>query len=1083
MTDPLDTDAIDPLLKLARSGPPPEVALSALSAAASFNLTPQAWHDVATVLNQQIESLPAGSGTRQQALRLGTRIPLRSWREHLRQLADDATEPDAEALNQALVQVRDPTRIDWVLAQAAQHPDWAVQVLATLPIEQTLQLADLPPLPEDADPMAAFWLAIARARLGDTQMLDQLLTDAVDDLPLFWGSPWTAYDAVARVRPLPAALHEHLLQLLERLTTDPPPDENHAVRRMRELTVWAATGICDAQGNPRSEQASQPVLGRPRSRAASASARARARQLRNQEAFAWFDVSADPDTREALSAMPKGSSPRLVQVLLQEANQRAAALPREAPASILLGNHVTELVGALPIDGPEPAAKYVQLHLSAPRPALDDGQMAWLLARDAPAHLIGTLERLSRKQPSPDAQCQVLSLLESAADCQAGRIAGPSRGAGPGGDAAGMIELIDDMQEQMVSAAAPADEVAAAGAGDASASPRQPAPAPPAPAMRARASITPPDTATSAAPEPEQRRVNAVILHQRERRSTFVAGADNIVRCWIGLPEQGVASSDQVVPQVAIPATGLALQAYLCWRDSSGKTHEDSQPVLLPPSRTASSNQCDLRLHIPTGERYVSADIAFLYRGRVFEAVRFEAFVLEAGQKESERDQIRILVQAAHRHVLEIQDSAPVDSVVLVPRAQTPDGHADPSLPRLRRFGSRGSQHFDLQRAKHAIGWLNDTLHATQTLIVRKQAKKTRPADGAAVAVVDVFDDTDPDARGLLLDMARHGTLLYKELRDQGFGDPGQRFQILCEDNDDHAPLEFTYDRGYPSAQAAWCKPGLAALREEAPTCPVCQFPGQENELGHVEVLCPYGFWSLRKVIERMSPVSDGAESDPGMARRLLSPMTSVAFASSHLVPEPERQATLKALQQHFDTVLPADDWLQWRKVVKQNPALLMVLPHHGIQSQLDYLEIGDQALDEALGKLSAAQIDEMVVNPDCHDPGPVVLLLGCQTARISETGYGDLANRIHRQHASIVLGTLAQILGRHAGPIAREFALTLADLSGQESDFGSVMLQVRQRMLARGCLIAMCLVAQGDAQWRLQPRPPASPGAATTTT
>ena len=32
-------------------------------------------------------------------------------------------------------------------------------------------------------------------------------------------------------------------------------------------------------------------------------------------------------------------------------------------------------------------------------------------------------------------------------------------------------------------------------------------------------------------------------------------------------------------------------------------------------------------------------------------------------------------------------------------------------------------------------------------------------------------------------------------------------------------------------------------------------------------------------------------------------------------------------------------------------------------------------------------------------------------------------------------------------------------------------MLRVRRRMLARGYLMAMCLVALGDAEWRLTPR------------
>jgi hypothetical protein len=35
-------------------------------------------------------------------------------------------------------------------------------------------------------------------------------------------------------------------------------------------------------------------------------------------------------------------------------------------------------------------------------------------------------------------------------------------------------------------------------------------------------------------------------------------------------------------------------------------------------------------------------------------------------------------------------------------------------------------------------------------------------------------------------------------------------------------------------------------------------------------------------------------------------------------------------------------------------------------------------------------------------------------------------------------------------------------------------MLRVRRRMLARGNLIALCLVALGDAEWHLTPRPSA---------
>ncbi|MDO9196327.1 hypothetical protein, partial [Rhodoferax sp.] len=182
-------------------------------------------------------------------------------------------------------------------------------------------------------------------------------------------------------------------------------------------------------------------------------------------------------------------------------------------------------------------------------------------------------------------------------------------------------------------------------------------------------------------------------------------------------------------------------------------------------------------------------------------------------------------------------------------------------------------------------------------------------------------------------------------------------------------------------------------------------------------------------------------------------------------------RATQAALQQSFTHLFLADDWSQWKTAMKQHPALLMLLPHHGIQAALDYLEIGDEKLAEDLGKLSRGQIDRQYVNLDGRDPGPIVLLLGCQTAGETETGYGEMTQLIQQQHASIVLGTLAQILGRHAAPLARELVAELVAVADAQADFGTIMRRVRRRMLSRGYLMALCLVALGDAEWRLTPR------------
>ena len=67
-------------------------------------------------------------------------------------------------------------------------------------------------------------------------------------------------------------------------------------------------------------------------------------------------------------------------------------------------------------------------------------------------------------------------------------------------------------------------------------------------------------------------------------------------------------------------------------------------------------------------------------------------------------------------------------------------------------------------------------------------------------------------------------------------------------------------------------------------------------------------------------------------------------------------------------------------------------------------------------------------------------------------------------------MGTLAKILGRHAAPVARELVAELVSVNDADADFGTIMLRVRRRMLAKGYLMAMCLVALGDAEWRLTP-------------
>lgn len=552
-------------------------------------------------------------------------------------------------------------------------------------------------------------------------------------------------------------------------------------------------------------------------------------------------------------------------------------------------------------------------------------------------------------------------------------------------------------------------------------------------------------------PSDEARRVNACILHAGTARRTFVAGADNIVRCWIGLPDpERAAVAEVAVPPLAIPAEGLELTAVLSWNGASLQ-----RKLVLPPDRSLPSNCCDFPLAVPADERYLMVELLFLHRGRVFEAVKLEAEVLAAGEIEAaHHDLLRLRVLASRRQTIELADSPPVDALIVCGEAG------------MQVIGGNAVRRYDLSEADRAIDWLNENLFLTEAALVRRRA--------AAGDSAEELDADDRTVLALLRTMARHGATLHQLLALQDFRDPGERIQILNLEPDTYAPLEFVYDRGYPADDALLCAAGLAALRSDQAHCPHCSGPIADEARSAMPLICPFGFWSIRKIIERLDPDEFADPSLPRAERRSLPALDAVAFASSNLVPDEERRLTWEALQRGFARATLANDWQEWKAAMRGHPPLLVILPHHGEEAALDYLQIGDEALPPALGRLSRGQIDDQYLNPDHREPGPIVLLLGCRTAADTGIGYVQLTRYLQQHKTAIVLGTLAEVLGRHAAPLARELTAQLAAIDDPQADFGTVMRRVRRRMLARGYLMALCLVALGDAEWRLTPRPAA---------
>ncbi len=1038
MPDPSDQRHIDALVTLGEHDAEPQVRLAALEAATHFALEPAAWSRIAAATWRIATALPAGSALRGEALDFAAGLPIRSLREHLRALASDEREPDHAAIAHALDRVADPDRIPALIAGLAQGEYGNYRPLAAMPLEDAgLSPVQLPPpgRGHDDEGVTAFWWALCRARLGDFKPFDALFSNRPARADwrapgLFWGSPWSAYAEIAAIRPIPARMRRHLLTALEKWgVQDEQRGSDHDRVRALEITVRAATGIADAQGLP-------------------------------------LEPARDPGP-----------------VTLPE--------PFNPPASVAV-------LAQRQLQTPQPG-------FGAPQSGFDDGQVGWMIAREPAAVFVPALLALDGPGLDTGTRVRLLRLIGLAADAQAGRAGSPWRGAaaGPGDGVAERPTLIDDLPRASARSATTAgldpDKWAGRTRGFGfSASPDDraldellaPSPVRGAPGRTRGAASSGPgaapdsdldsdldadlttgavadDISAPGPPEKEARRVNAQLLHDGQPHQYFVAGAHTTVRCWIGLRQAGIPSANAPIQHTELPPEGLELVVELCWtglRDGQPTCHGNGPAgrIHLPADRAKPTEPCELAIDVPADIDQLAAQIMFRYRGKVFEAVSVSAPVLPAGTADDGLDEPRIDVSFAQREVIQLAERTPVDAtLVFGPR-------------HLRLFGGSGGKVFDLGDTAGLQGFLNDNLYLTETNMVRRRAR-AGIEEGETL-----LDADDEEVTKFFRLLARHGAALFQQLRRQGFTDPGDRIQVINLDEERVVPLEFIYDRAMPKSTAQLCAGWLAALTGEGSRCAVCDAAGHGASAS--DTICPLGFWAMRKVVERFDTERLTDLSLPAPQRRSLRAFDAALCASIGTVPERERDLLHAALTARIPRPTIVDDWNQWEhEVAQHNPPLLILLAHHDIDAGLDYLEIGQESFDEDRRWRFRPQLNETLINPAPIDPGPIVLLLGCETEKkVAETGYGSLAAQFKDFHASLVLGTLAKILGRHAAVLAAELVAELASVDTPDADFGTVLRRIRRRLLAHGVLMSFALVAIGDAEWRLPMRQGLAPAPST---
>lgn len=322
----------------------------------------------------------------------------------------------------------------------------------------------------------------------------------------------------------------------------------------------------------------------------------------------------------------------------------------------------------------------------------------------------------------------------------------------------------------------------------------------------------------------------------------------------------------------------------------------------------------------------------------------------------------------------------------------------------------------------------------------------------------------------LLKSLVFSGCELYSAIIEEQLDRQGNMAEIIKKDylqivstkNDNLIPFEFIYDYEVPDDDAELCPDWKAALQKG-------KCPGDCAKRGS-ETICPLGFWGLRKVIERHAVTYELAvgnkenflQSEMTTERSELKIAGQGLLAASNRVAKKEAQAVEKTFKKAFGNILlRPEDWSNWESMVIQNkPCLILALPHTNGSGSKATLEIGNKTI-------KSIQVKLQHVRPDEEADFPIVALLGCDTTG-SAIDYSSYIQQFRRKGAAIVIGTIATVFGGDAAKVANMLVEGLTNKSAQSERMGEILRTMKRKAVLNGLLMALCVVAYGDADWKL---------------
>ena len=552
----------------------------------------------------------------------------------------------------------------------------------------------------------------------------------------------------------------------------------------------------------------------------------------------------------------------------------------------------------------------------------------------------------------------------------------------------------------------------------------------------------------------ERRAVKTRFLAEQVRDGTTPAqavetlqpGRSYLLEARIGSPATGYTSGSEAFPFYQLPpsSTGHTLSIAFCELPRGGPAPSRPQvaTIHLPP--TGESTSCLFHVRTRDGGLPLVARLVVLHENRVLQTLRLTATPIPEGTAATPPVATTLVPETVVRQGFEELGSRQRFDAALVLN------HSPEGTPGVTVVTGRSVSFLEPKGLADSVGAIRTILNQ----VTRLPEVPGTLADEPMVAV--------------LRKLAHHGRLLWKMFAPR-CGEvlaSARRLQIVEAREGAFLPVEFFYARAAPRDDAPLCSHAIEALRKGLPpeSCP----SGDDDS-----VICPAAFWGFSRVLERCAhmDLQDNREyslSEPTLESGHLDFQGRILLGASEKVDPKDlsEQGGLKEVLKQVSTqVDEAQTWDVWPAKIKAgSPSLLVLLPHsllHPDEEQMAALEIGARLL-------RASQLERHHVCGPESKVGPVVLLLGCST-ELTDIPFQNFVSLFKANGASLVLGTLSVIRGRHAVRFCQRLLSALKETSSHPgATFGEALLEVKRTMLAEGDPFVLTLAAYGDAGWRL---------------